>query len=145
MDYHNALAISAAGMTAERTRIEVAVRNLAAANTAIAPGQSAFVLRAVVQAALPDETALQGPAFAGLVDRGLAGPTVHVAASPQAPRRAFDPGHPLADGAGFVSYPAVDPMAEMVTMMTASRAYEANVAAAAAVRAVALKALEIGS
>jgi flagellar basal-body rod protein FlgC len=55
-----------------------------------------------------------------------------------------EPGHPLADARGFVSYPGVDAAAEMVSLMGASRAYEANVAAMNTARVLALKALDIG-
>jgi flagellar basal-body rod protein FlgC len=55
-----------------------------------------------------------------------------------------EPGHPLADEKGFVSYPGVDPAMEMVTLLDATRAYEANVAAMNMARAMSLKALEIG-
>lgn len=46
---------------------------------------------------------------------------------PSAFRQVFEPGHPDADAAGFVKYPNVDLALEMVDMMEASRAYEANV------------------
>jgi flagellar basal-body rod protein FlgC len=56
----------------------------------------------------------------------------------------LDPGHPQADARGYVSYPGVDPATEMMTMLSASRAYEANVVAMNTARAMAVKALEIG-
>ena len=61
-----------------------------------------------------------------------------------APRLASEPGHPLANEQGFVAYPGVDSASEMVTMMSAIRAYEANVAALNTARALALKTLDIG-
>ena len=60
------------------------------------------------------------------------------------PRLVYEPSHPDADQKGFVAYPAINPVNEMVTMITATRAYEANVAALNAARVMAMKALEIG-
>jgi flagellar basal-body rod protein FlgC len=142
MDYLQSFAISAAGMNAERTRVEVAALNLANANTVAEAGAGYRPLRAVVQAAAVG--GLPEPGFGTLVGAGLAGPDVRVEAVDRAPRRMLEPGHPLADGDGFVAYPAVDPTTEMVGMMAATRAYEANVAAMNAARSIALKALEIG-
>jgi flagellar basal-body rod protein FlgC len=62
-----------------------------------------------------------------------------------ATRMAYEPGHPHADAAGMVAYPAVDSTEEMMTVMTALRAYEANLAALQTTRTLAAKALEIGS
>jgi flagellar basal-body rod protein FlgC len=55
-----------------------------------------------------------------------------------------EPGHPDADARGFVSYPAVDTLREMLTLITATRAYEANLSALNAARSMAQRALEIG-
>ncbi|MCL2497259.1 MAG: flagellar basal body rod protein FlgC [Symbiobacteriaceae bacterium] len=59
-------------------------------------------------------------------------------------RRVYEPGHPDADAEGYVSYPNVNSVLEMVDMISATRAYEANVATHNAARSMALKALEIG-
>jgi flagellar basal-body rod protein FlgC len=60
------------------------------------------------------------------------------------PRLAFEPGHPDADDKGFVAYPGINPVAEMMNLLTATRAYEANVAALNAAKAMALRAIDIG-
>ena len=142
MDYSSTFAISAAGMALERTRVEVAALNLANAHTTPAAGQAPFSPMRVV--ALPAQEA----SFAALM---LAGdsvaalqPDFRVESAAVAPRLVHEPGHPLADSRGFVSYPGVDAAAEMVSLMGASRAYEANVAAMNTARVLALKALDIG-
>jgi len=56
----------------------------------------------------------------------------------------YDPGHPDADENGIVKMPNVDTVIEMVNMISATRAYEANVTAMNSTKAMALKALEIG-
>jgi flagellar basal-body rod protein FlgC len=139
MDYSSTFAVSAAGMALERTRVEVAALNLANAHTT---GQVPYSpLRVVAQAAAPD-------AFAALMGGdGLprtAPPEFHVEPADVAPRTVYEPGHPSADAKGFVRYPGVDPAAEMVSLMSATRAYEANVAAMNTARTMALKALDIG-
>jgi flagellar basal-body rod protein FlgC len=82
--------------------------------------------------------------FGGRVQAALGAPVGTLQAGAAPPRRVLEPGHPLADAEGFVRYPGVDAAAEMVALMSATRAYEANVVALNAARAMALKALEIG-
>ena len=128
----------------ERTRVEVAALNLANANTTAVAGQAAFRPLRVV--ALPAQQA----SFAALMLGGdhaasMLRPDFRVESAVVAPRLIHEPGHPLADERGFVSYPGVDTATEMMSLMSASRAYEANVAALNTVRSMALKALEIGS
>ena len=70
---------------------------------------------------------------------------VDVVADGREPELVYDPGHPDADPeTGLVAMPNVNVVEEMVDMMTASRAYEANVTAMSATKNMALKALEIG-
>ncbi|HQA48651.1 MAG TPA: flagellar basal body rod protein FlgC, partial [Bacillota bacterium] len=59
-------------------------------------------------------------------------------------KRMYDPGHPDADEEGYVLMPNVDAVVEMVNMISAARAYEANVTALNAAKGMAQKALEIG-
>ncbi|ADU51089.1 flagellar basal-body rod protein FlgC [Thermaerobacter marianensis DSM 12885] len=81
--------------------------------------------------------ALGGPALAGVQ-------VAAVVADPSPPRLVYDPGHPDAGPDGYVAYPNVDPLMEMVNLLAATRAYEANVAVFSAARTLALRALEIG-
>jgi len=139
MDFTQAFAISAAGMSVQRMRVEVAALNLANAHGVQAPGAPAYQpLRVMVTPSAP---------FDALVASGLqpgALPTASVQATAAPPRMVHDPGHPLADARGFVHHAAVDPATEMVTLMSAMRSYEANVAAMNTTRTLALKTLEIG-
>lgn len=139
MDIATMFAVSAAGMDVERTRVEIASLNLANANSALGSDGAGFdPMRAVVRSS---------PAFGRRVETGVRDsllPTVSVESAGLAPRKVHDPGHPLADARGFVSYPGVDTASEMVTLMSATRAYEANVAAMNTARTLALRTLEIG-
>jgi len=134
MDYTHSMAISAAGMSLERTRVEVAALNIANANTVAGPNGEAFrPLRVVADAD-----------FASAVDAGLGVANVRLEQAAATPRMVYEPGHPMADGRGFVAYAGVDMAAEMVSLMSATRSYEANIAAMNTSRNLALKALEIG-
>jgi len=59
------------------------------------------------------------------------------------PRLVYDPQHPDADDSGYVAMPNINVITEMVNMIAATRAYEANVTALGAAKSMALKALEI--
>lgn len=134
MDYSQTFAISSIGMTVERTRVEVAALNLANANSVAGPDGSIYKPMRVVAHAT----------FARSVEQGLNAPLVQIQPTEHAPRSVYEPGHPMADARGFVTYAGVDAATEMVTMMGAMRSYEANVAAMNTARSMALKALEIG-
>lgn len=134
VEYLPSFAVSAAGMTLERTRVEVASLNLANAH---APQQGPHAYQPLRVVARPG-------AFAGFMEAQAAVPSVLVETVPSSPRLVHEPGHPAADAKGFVAYPGVDLAAEMVTLMTAMRSYEANVAAMNAARLLALKSLDIG-
>lgn len=150
MDYLKTFAISAAGMTVERTRVDVAALNLANAHTASGPGAAGYQpLRAVAQAGVApggSSSAFSEQLGVALDGLGLSGllPGVSVEPTGEGPRLVHEPGHPLADEKGFVAYPAVDAATEMVSLMGALRAYEANVAAMNTARTLAQKTLEIG-
>lgn len=137
MEYLPSFAISAAGMTAERTRVEVASLNLANAHTVQQGAHAYQPLRAVARASA-------FPALIGGSDASAAAPVVTVEAVASPPRLVHEPGHPAADAGGFVAYPGVDLATEMVTLMTALRSYEANVSAMNTARLLTLKTLEIG-
>ncbi|SHN18070.1 flagellar basal-body rod protein FlgC [Duganella sacchari] len=143
MDYSQSFAISAAGMQIERSRVDVAALNLANANTVVgADGQGYHPMRVLAR-----HVGLHGASFASLLALGqsnAAGSVVSVEPSEQAPREVYEPGNPLANARGVVTYAGVDAAAEMTTIMAAMRSYEANVAAMNAARSMALKTLDIG-
>ena len=138
MDYTRAFAVSAAGMVAERTRVEVAALNLANAHTLQdAYGASYQPMRVITRPA-------EFPTLVADGLRSISLPAAHVEPTGARPRLVQEPGHPLADERGFVAYAGVDSATEMVTLMSATRAYEANVAALNTARSLALKTLDIG-
>jgi flagellar basal-body rod protein FlgC len=120
-----ATAISSSGMTAERFRMEVIANNLANANTTRSANGGPYRRQDVVFAEVLGGTMRPG----GLPD--LRGVRVTDVVEDQTPlNRMYQPGHPDADADGFVLMPNVQLPVEMVNLITASRAYEANVKAA---------------
>jgi flagellar basal-body rod protein FlgC len=143
MDFFTAMQVSASGLSAQRTRMNVASSNLANANTTRTAEGGPYKRRDVVLSS--------GRAAAG-ISGGAAGGSepvfeVKVGAIKEdtnPPRMEYDPGHPDANADGYVSYPNVSPVEEMVDMITASRAYEAGVTALSGAVSMAERALSIG-
>ncbi|MFZ6721398.1 flagellar basal body rod protein FlgC [Undibacterium sp. Ji49W] len=145
MDYRQSFGISAVGMSYERARVDVSAMNLANANTVReADGKGYQPMRVVARSALPNTDFSELMDNAGVFALGNAGRNFSIESIDKPARLVLEPGHPYADAKGFVSYPAVDSATEMMTLMSAMRAYEANVAAMNTARNMALKALEIG-
>jgi flagellar basal-body rod protein FlgC len=141
MDYRSAFAISASGMTVERLRLDVTAVNLANVHSTRSADGTLFRPMRVVSEPIPSTFAAT---FEGM-KMALGGARVaNIEETAAAPRQVYEPGHPQADEQGFVSYPGVDQVSEMVNLMTAVRAYEANVIAMNVAKSMALKALDIG-
>lgn len=136
----SAIAASASALAAERMRIEVAVSNLANAESTRGPDGRPYRRRDVVLAAEPVE------AFDAALGRATStGVRVAAVVEDQAPpRQRYEPGHPDADANGFVALPNVDPAEQMVDMLGAARAYQANLTAINLIRDLLQKALELG-
>jgi flagellar basal-body rod protein FlgC len=135
MDYRTAFEISAAGMSVERLRMDVTALNLA--NMHVTASSTAGLYRPLRVVTRPQVQDFEQAWVQAL-------PQATVQAVDAAPRMVHEPGHPHADSKGMVAYPGIDHTGEMLNMMTALRAYEANVMAANASRAMAARALEIG-
>jgi flagellar basal-body rod protein FlgC len=135
-----AIKASASALNAERTRIEVAVSNLAnAESTRSADGQP-YRRRDVVLTADPAsafDAALGAASATGVKVAGIVEDTAPF-------RKRYEPSHPDADAEGFVSLPNVDAPQEMVDMLGAARAYQANLAAISVIREMVAKSLELG-
>ena len=142
MDYNASFHISATGMTVEKMRLDVAAANLANAHTTAAPGTALYKPLRVVSRETPMLFSEQYGKLSGVQDGGAEVAAVEPMNVP--PTMMYEPGHPDADSKGFVSYPGVNNTSEMVNMVTALRAYEANVVAMNAAKVMAQRTLEIG-
>jgi flagellar basal-body rod protein FlgC len=135
-----ALAASASALSAERARVEVAVSNLANAESTRGPDGQPYRRRDVVLTSDPTSS------FDAMLGRAQAtGVKVAEIVEDQAPfRTRYEPSHPDADDKGFVQLPNVDAPEEMVNMLGAARAYQANLAAIGLIKEMVNKALELG-
>jgi len=142
MDFLTAMEISGSALKAERTRINIGSMNLANANTTRTIEGGPYRAKSVVFAARPIDRS-----FAAHLDRMSAKlrkvEVVKVVDDPAPFREVYDPANPDADENGVVRMPNVNPVEQMVDIMNARRAYEANVTALEAVKSMALKALDI--
>ncbi|MEO8483131.1 MAG: flagellar basal body rod protein FlgC [Acidobacteriota bacterium] len=134
----NAISASASALDVQRARMEVAVSNLANAESTRGPDGQPYRRREVVLESAPVNGAgntfnvqPEGVRVAGVVQD-------------QAPfRRRYEPSHPDADADGFVAMPNVDVPEEMVDMLGAARAYQANLTAIGLIRDTIQKALDL--
>ncbi|MEA2179314.1 MAG: flagellar basal-body rod protein FlgC [Solirubrobacteraceae bacterium] len=140
MGIFDSLDISASGLIAERTRMDVTSQNLANAQSTGYKRQDVVLRQA-------------GGGFANVLGQAIGqstrsgeqrGVEVSEVVTDQAPqRKVYDPGHPDADAQGYVELPNVNAVSEMTDLISASRAYEANVTALNTAKQMFSKTLEI--
>jgi flagellar basal-body rod protein FlgC len=136
----SAINASASALSAERTRIEAAVSNMANAESTRGPDGQPYRRRDVLLAADHASSFDRALGNAGAVGVRVAG-----VVEDQAPfRTRYEPSHPDADAQGFVKLPNIDPQNEMVDLIGATRAYQANLTAIGLIRDLVQKALELG-
>ena len=150
---------SGGAMQAERMRAEVVAANMANAETTRTAGGGPYRRQEVVFAAdrgdsgfLDSMKAAPGSSVAGSLPpirslgSDVVAPGVHIAQvvqDPSPPRKRYDPGHPDAGPDGYVAYPDINPLTEMVDLMGATRAYGLNGSAVQAEKGMIASALEI--
>jgi len=139
MSLMTAIEVGASGLTAQRRRLEVLVSNLVNANTTKPAGAEPYRRKDVLFAATnPERT------FGAALDDAVQGVEVAKIVTDQSePRKEYEPNHEHADKDGYVLYPNVEPMEEMVNVLSATRSYEANLQAVNAAKEMAKKTLEI--
>lgn len=144
MSQFKAMAISSSGLSAQRLRMNILSANLANAQSTRGDEGGAYKRRDVVFSATPTgnkfDDFLNGTHGTELRKVDVVG--IHK--DPSAPRKVFDPSHPDANQQGFVEMPNINVMTEMVNMLTATRAFEANATAIDDSKQMAMRALEIG-
>lgn len=132
-NFYTSIQISASGLSAERLAMDVIANNIANVNTTRTPEGGAFKRQLVVFASKTDDDAKQEASQLGQDPNSVGNlngvKTVQIIDDPSPDRLVYDPGNPDADTQGYVHYPNVQIVKEMVDMMVAQRAYEANVSA----------------
>lgn len=117
MSLTNVFNIAATALTAQSMRLNAVASNLANADSAHASTGTGYKAKQVVfETMLMNETQ---PWAKGVRMK-------EVIEDPNPPRLVYDPKHPLADEQGYIAYPNVDPVEEMVNMISASRSYQTN-------------------
>jgi flagellar basal-body rod protein FlgC len=135
-------------MTAQRIRMDVIANNIANANTMVTAEGSPYRRREVVFEATGQTFADSLTTARRRLERTIgSGVNVQRIAEDQSENafiRIYDPGHPFADANGMVLRPNINVTTEMVNMIDASRAYEANVTALNSFKQMEQRALQIG-
>jgi flagellar basal-body rod protein FlgC len=128
--------VAGSAVSAQSQRLNVVASNLANADTVAGPDGQAYKARQVVF-----QTQLMGAGN----DSGSAGVRVTQVTEDQTPgRRVHDPKHPQADADGYVTYSNVNPVEEMVNMISASRSYQNNIEVMSTAKSLLLKTLQLG-
>ncbi len=144
MDFMTALDIGSSALSAERTHMNIISMNLANAKTTRTPEGGPYRRKSVVMESTPVDDPFSTHMQSAL-DKELRGVRVaHIVQDKRPQKMVYEPGHPDANEEGYVSYPDINVVEEMVNMMTAQRGYEANVTTVDTLKAMYNKALEIG-
>jgi flagellar basal-body rod protein FlgC len=147
MGLFGALEISASGLTAERMRMDVTAENLANAQTTRGANGGPYKRKVVILSEVSPSNgfagALQGAMSSASKGRPGGVEVAGVVEDPAPDRMVYDPGHPDADANGYVRMPNVNSVTEMVDLITASRAYEANVTAMQTAKTMYAKTLDL--
>ena len=137
MSMMNIFNVAGSAVSAQSQRLNVVASNLANVDTVAGPDGKAYKARQVTF-----QTTLVG---AQQNDAASAGVTVSTITEDQTPgRRAHDPKHPQADADGYITYSNVNPVEEMVNMISASRSYQNNIEVMNTAKSLLLKTLQLG-
>ena len=148
MSIFGSLNINATALTAERARMDVISKNIANLNTTRTRSGTPY------RRQVPLFKEIEGETFSSMLSKESGkldgtgtngGVKVSAVVEDKSPfKSVYNPGHPDADEEGFRMMPNIDSVTEMVDMISASRAYEANMTAINTSKSMAMKALEIG-
>lgn len=133
--------ISASALTAERLRMDLISNNIANANTTRTKEGGPYTRKVPVFMEMIDEYL---NANGQMVTRPAGVKVIRIKTDEKPPRLVYDPTHPDANEDGYVLYPDINPVVEMVNLISASRSYEANVTAFNSAKDMYRAALDIG-
>jgi len=126
--------IAGSAMAAQTVRLNTVASNLANTDSVTGDANTAYRARETVFSAVVDQT---NPGLAG-VNAG------QITESNLPPLKRFEPGNPVADAQGYVYAPNIDPVAQMVNMISSARAYQADVEVINTAKELALSTLNLG-
>jgi len=125
--------VSGSAVSAQSQRLNVVASNMANVDTVAGPDGQAYKARQVVFQTVP----MGGEATNGVKVSGVTESNVPF-------KRIHDPNHPSADADGYVNYSNVNPVEEMVNMISASRSYQNNIEVMNTAKSLLLKTLQLG-
>ncbi|MDD2585263.1 MAG: flagellar basal body rod protein FlgC [Syntrophomonadaceae bacterium] len=153
MNFLNSIDVSASGLTAQRLRMDTIANNMTNVETTRVENDTGPYRRQVVIFEAIKPSGSNKSSFKSVL-RQNAKPTVgqgvrvkeirNIDENERPFRRVYEPSHPDADQQGYVNYPNVNIVEEMINMVSATRAYEANAKVIEASRSMAMRALDIG-
>ncbi|HWZ34259.1 MAG TPA: flagellar basal body rod protein FlgC [Bryobacteraceae bacterium] len=141
MSLFSALSVSSSGMSAQRSRAELLVENLANAETTRTPEGGPYRRKDAVFAS--DSATQFGSFFESEMNANTGVRVAGVVTDTRDPEMRYMPGHPDANKDGYVAFPNMNPAEDMVDLMGSSRGYEANVAAISAVKDMINRSLDL--
>ncbi|MFL5831466.1 MAG: flagellar basal body rod protein FlgC [Solirubrobacteraceae bacterium] len=145
MSFFDAINVAASGLTAQRLRMDVTAENLANAQTTRGSNGQPYQRQEVVLQQVGGGGF--GATLAGAVGSGSGAPggvqVAGIVADPTPDKLVYDPGHPDANAQGYVSMPNVNPVTEMVDLISESRSYEADVTAMQTAKQMYAKTLDL--
>ncbi len=139
MSFLSSLNIAGSALTAQRFRMDVASQNIANVDTTRTQNGEPYSRKMVVMQ----------ERFSDMLDtqRNKVGQGVEISEIVEGDKSfklVYEPDHPDADDLGYVRYPNIDMVKEMMDMMSATRSYDANVTTVNAIKTMAMSALQIG-
>ena len=139
MDFLSALRVSGSGLSVERTRVNLAASNLANAESTRGPDGKPYQRLDPVLEAVPFDSELSAARPGDL--QGVRVAQIQKDEGPG--RRVYSPSHPDAGPDGYVTLPNVNPIHEVVNLMSAQKAYDANATSIETIKTMAQRALDI--
>ncbi len=144
MDFFSSIQTSSSGLSAQRLRMNLISGNLANVNTTRTRDGGPYRRKEAIFAAQPMKSEFNKMLTDRLKSQSTGVRVESIYEDPNPPLMKYDPSHPHANEKGYVAMPNINPMEEMVNMISATRGFEANITALKAAKEMALKALEIG-
>ncbi len=143
MKLFDVMKIAGTGLTAQRKRMEVSASNLANVDTIKTAGGGPYKKKHVIFETAPVNDFRDF--LSSEIDKEISGVRIRgIRENNSQPLMKYEPGHPEANAEGYVAYPAIEPVDEMIDVMSASRSYEANVSVIETMKKLAVRILEIG-
>ena len=140
MSLFTSLSVSASGMSAQRTRAELLVENMANTETTRTPEGGPYRRKDAVFSASEQYSPFSS-IYQEVTGTGVG--VAEIVVDQRDPEQRYMPGHPDANADGYVAFPRMNPAEDMVDLLSASRGYHANIAAMTAVKDMIQKSIDL--